>query len=146
MFELLGLADHAEVLFPHPAVRRRADRIRGDLLLDRGQLAEFERVVVRDRVAPRRERYRVTGARRLPAVEVVEEPSRRLLFLVVVPSLPDVLLNHAIGVLAGMVADVTVPGPIMPHQPCGQMRGHDWPPFRHPPRSQGGPWRPPYLG
>ena len=117
--ELFVLADDAEVLLPHPAVRRWADRIRRDVLAHRGQLAKFERVVVRDRVATRRERNRVTGTGRLPAVEFGQGQARRLIFTVVIPTVPDVLLHDAVGVLAGMVADVTIPGPVVPNQACG---------------------------
>jgi hypothetical protein len=117
--ELFVLADGAEIFLSHPAVGRGADRVRRDILTHRGQLTEFERVVMRDRVATGRERNRVTGTGRLPAVEIGQRQARRVILAVVVSTVPDVLLDDAIGVLAGVVADVTVPGPVVPDQARG---------------------------
>ena len=42
---------------------------------------------------------------------------------VVVTTVPNVLLHDAIGVVAGVVADVAIPGSVVPDQACGQMGG-----------------------
>ena len=104
---------------------RRADRVRRDVLLHRRQLTEFERVVVRDRVAD--EARRQSGHGNMAAASPSSSASgnaRRLILPVVVTTVPDMLLDDAIGVLAGVVADVTIPGPVVPDQTCGQVRGH----------------------
>jgi hypothetical protein len=81
-----------------------------------------------DRIVFREKLLLVLAARyQLRAVEIVEGQARSLVVPIVVPTVPDVLLHDAVGVLAGVVADVTIPGPVVPNQSCRQMRGQTCP-------------------
>jgi hypothetical protein len=63
-------------------------------------LPELQWIIVNDGVATTGERNRVTSARRLPSLEIGKMQSSRLVLLVVIPTVPDMLLDDAGSVLA----------------------------------------------
>ena len=130
--ESLPLAKEADIVFPHPEIRGRADGIRGQVFRNGQQRLSLQGVFVPGRGPDLGEGQRVTGTRRSPIFKFLQRQGCRLVLSFhlggITEHFPDVLVHDAVNVLAGIVANVAVPRPIVPDKPSSKVNRHGCPP------------------